>query len=378
MRYFDYLSDGDGRSLFSRPPEPFDKTAKRELLRDAVGGLLYIPATNPDIAEIILSGKVRGLTSMAVCLEDSVGDHARAEGIENAGRQFARLLTALEGGRLSPDRLPLLFVRVKDNDMLEQMAGLFVKYSRVLTGVILPKVSREGLERGLSLTAEIGGQASDPFYAMPILEGPDLMLERDRIGLLQDFRSIADRYYDQILNIRVGATDLSGLYGIRRAADTPIYSVSVVGACIGDVVRIFGIGDRYTISGPVWEYYSTPARGRALGQYDEIAGLLNELRLDVQNGIWGKTCVHPSQLLPVQASYVVSYERYHDALAVAGGNQGEVGVLASARHNKMNELKPHALWASKVLRRAGLYGVYQENTDCAGLMRALCAGGWPL
>ena len=48
-----------------------------------------------------------------------------------------------------------------------------------------------------------------------------------------------------------------------------------------------------------------------------------------------------------------------------------MGVMPSIRHNKMNELKPHALWANKMLRQAELYGVYQENTDAKGLLRAV-------
>ncbi len=77
---------------------------------------------------------------------------------------------------------------------------------------------------------------------------------------------------------------------------------------------MFGLGDRYTISGPVWEYYSTIARARALQNWSEVEGLMQEVALDQQNGICGKTCVRPTHLLPVQASYAVPYERYHDAL----------------------------------------------------------------
>lgn len=109
--------------------------------------------------------------------------------------------------------------------------------------------------------------------------------------------------------------DLCGLYGIRRSVDTPIYSIAVAAGIIADIVRIFAIDDRYTVSGPVWEYFSTFARACALRRSDEIDSLLREVRLDLQNGILGKTCVHPTQLPLVQASYTVPYEQYQDALA---------------------------------------------------------------
>ena len=371
MRYFNYLSHGDRKSLFFREPAPFDKTTEREMLRSAVGGLLYIPGGNPTIAQILQTGKVQGLASMAICLEDAVGDQEREEAVLNVEKQLSDIRRALLGGSLSRDRLPLLFVRVKDVDMLERLAGFFVENSPVLTGVILPKTTRESLQRALSIVETINQEAKEPFYIMPILESVELMLCDDRISLLRELASIAEPFFDRILNIRIGATDLCGLYGIRRNVDTPIYQVATVASCIADIVRVFGLGDRYTISGPVWEYYSTIARARALQNWSEVEGLMQEVALDQQNGICGKTCVHPTQLLPVQASYAVPYERYHDAVAILGGDPGRVGVMPSIRHNKMNELKPHALWANKMLRQAELYGVYQENTDAKGLLRAV-------
>ena len=69
-------------------------------------------------------------------------------------------------------------------------------------------------------------------------------MERDdRTIFLRELREIADES-DQILNIRVGATDLCGLYGIRRSVDTPIYSIAVAAGIIADIVRIFAIDDR--------------------------------------------------------------------------------------------------------------------------------------
>lgn len=373
MRYFDYLSNCDLSSLFYKLPETFFKTTERETLRAAVGGLLYTPAANRQIARSIIGGKIPELTSMAVCLEDSVGDDDRAMCVNNTQRQFDQLAAALDNGSLPENRLPLLFVRVKDCAMLEQLADFFVSYSRVITGVILPKATPDALRRTLALAADIGRRARDPFYVMPILESRELMERDDRLAFLRELRETADSS-DQILNIRIGATDLCGLYGIRRSVDTPIYSIAVTAGVIADVVRIFAIDDRYTVSGPVWEYFSTFARACALRRSDEIDGLLREVRLDLQNGILGKTCVHPTQLPLVQASCAVPYEQYQDALGILGGDQGAIGVLASVRQNKMNELRPHTLWARKLLLRARVYGVYQENADADSFLRAVYGG----
>ena len=70
-------------------------------------------------------------------------------------------------------------------------------------------------------------------------------------------------HFKRIRNIR-WATDLCGLYGIRpecRYDDLSSMPPWPPASRTSSVV--FGLGDRYTISGPVWEYYSTIARARA-------------------------------------------------------------------------------------------------------------------
>lgn len=371
MKYFDYLSEGDQHSLFAQPPAEFDKFTPRDTLRDAVGGLLYIPGVDKRIAEILVQGRVRGMASMAVCLEDAVGDGMRRQAMTNVVLQLDEVARALAEGRMDRARLPLIFVRVKDNAMLEEMAEFFVRRSDILAGVILPKVTAESMARALPVARDIARAGKAPFYAMPILENEEMMTCRDRIGLLHELRAVTDQYEEQILNIRIGATDLCGVLGLRRAPDTPIYCVAPVAACIADVVRVFGVHDRYTVSGPVWEYFSAISRAMAVGRWTEMEGLIHEVRLDQQNGVTGKTCVHPAQLLPVQAGLVVESETWQDATGILYGDQQRSGVLSSAGRNKMNELRPHALWARKVARRAGIYGVYQQNTDCAGFLRAV-------
>ncbi|MCI8422687.1 MAG: HpcH/HpaI aldolase/citrate lyase family protein [Lawsonibacter sp.] len=355
MRYFDFLEPSARQTLFSRPPEPFDRSADQDLLRGALGGLLYIPGTREDLASILLSRKLRDLTAMAVCLEDAVGDRDVARAEENLHRQLSRL----EG----EESLPLLFVRVRDAAMLERLVPLLLKHCQVLTGVILPKAEPKTLRQTLLIANDLCRQSGCPFYIMPILESAGLMAP-DRLDQLSALRECTDAFYSQVLNIRIGGTDLCGLYGVRRSVDTPIYQVAAVAGFIGDVVRIFGLEDRYTISGPVWEYYRA-SRGA------ELEGLLRETALDLQNGLCGKTCIHPSQLLPVQAQHVVSLESWQDACAIveAGG-----GVQAGTGKNRMNEARPHLVWARRTLRLARIYGVWQGDKGPRDLI-AMADGG---
>ena len=171
---------------------------------------------------------------MAICLEDSVGHQERENAVENTGRQLEQLDRAPWGrGILPRDCMPLLFVRVKDADMLERMADLFVRYSTVLTGVVLPKVCRADLERYLRLVSDINSRAKDPpRHAHPGIRRVDAC--GDRVDLLRELRRSPTATMSTFSNMRVGATDLCGLYGIRRGPDTPIYSVTMVANCIAD------------------------------------------------------------------------------------------------------------------------------------------------
>lgn len=364
MKYYQHLTVEEQTHLFWRTPSPFDKQTPRERLRRAVGGLLYTPGSRTDGADIVLEQRVPLLTSMAFCLEDAVGDCARRAAEENTVRQLERLCAASEQGQLPPEKLPLLFVRVKDLAMLERLGDAFARLSPVLTGVILPKVTADGLEGLLQCVESIAARAVQPFYAMPILESEELMDSKDRLALLRQMRESTEAHYDRILNIRVGATDLCGLLGVRREVDTPVYKVLPVAQVLADGVRVFGLGDRYTLSAPVWEYYG-PA-GSA-----ERVGLERELALDRQNGFLGKTCVHPAQLPAVQAACAVPWELWEDARSILAEEAPERGVLAGTRRNKMNERKPHAVWAEKILAQADVYGVLREGVSRAALAAAL-------
>jgi hypothetical protein len=168
------------------------------------------------------------------------------------------------------------------------------------------------------------------------------------------------------------------------------YDVQLVASVIGDVVNVLGRADGtgFTVTGPVWEYFRSQERmfkpqlrqsiftGRAeelrtaIIDHD-IDGLLREIELDRANGLLGKTCIHPSHVLPVHALSVVSLEEYSDATDILQPQRSGGGVVRSAYTNKMNEVKPHRAWAERTLLRAELFGVAREGV---GFVDVLAAG----
>ena len=71
-------------------------------------------------------------------------------------------------------------------------------------------------------------------------------------------KKLLDQYRQLVLNVRIGATDFSGLFGLRRSPDMTIYDIRVIGSCITDIINVFTRpGSNYVIPGPVWEFYSS-------------------------------------------------------------------------------------------------------------------------
>ena len=74
--------------------------------------------------------------------------------------------------------------------------------------------------------------------------------------------------------------------------------------------------------------------------------------------------------MPVNSQYVISKEEYYDAKRILDSTNGQVGVFKSEKGNKMNEVKPHLLWANQVMRRSEIYGVFNEQKDFVDLLIA--------
>ena len=167
------------------------------------------------------------------------------------------------------------------------------------------------------------------------------------------YTNILNKYSHLILNVRVGGTDFSSIFGLRRKLNYSIYDIRVVSDCLIDIVNFFARDDKFVVSAPVWEYFSKEAYSK------EILGLIKEVDLDIQNGFIGKTVIHPYQLPYVNMALSVSYEEYEDAKCILK-NQGG-GVIKGINNNKMNETNPHLNWANKIITRANIYGVRKED-----------------
>lgn len=388
MRHFGYLTSGQDDALFACVPQPFTSSTDRRTLAVTLGATLYTPGTRTDYAQRIDRLVGLGVTSAVLCLEDGIRDIDVADAERNV---VAQLTTLHATG--SPR--PLLFIRVRHPDQVSLLIKALGPAASALTGFVFPKFAAATGHDYLDALASVRAETGLALYGMPVLETPDVLYVETRLPELVRLRELLNAYADMTLTVRMGASDLCGLYGLRRSRDLTIYDLAVIRAAISDIVNVFGRDDTLSISGPVWEYFTNgerifkpqlrqspfqrrpdlpgalSVRRRLIA--GDLDGLMREVVLDKATGIVGKTVIHPSHVRPVHALYVVTAEEFSDACATLDSTDG--GVSSSAYANKMIEGKPHARWAVGILRRAKVFGVLREDRTFVDLLDIDEVGG---
>lgn len=348
MRYF--IEEDELK--FYKEPNSFNKYSDKNILKYAVGANLYMPAIQKSIFNKLVDNKFHNIGAITLCMEDSIDDTQ----IEEAQSCVLTLLEQLHvvGQKKSMHNLPLIFIRVRNDEQFLTFSKLLKKeHINVLCGVNFPKFNSINGEYYFSILKDLSFKYNEPLYGMPIIEDELVMYKDTRFAELGKIQEILKRYDDYVLNLRVGGTDFSSIFGLRRDITTSIYDIKVVADCLKDILNYFIRKDcQYVVSGPVWEYYSWDENSQ------EIQGLKNELDLDIQNGFHGKTVIHPSQIDVVNKAYVIKFEEWQDANTILNAKGG---VFAGYKGNRMNEVNPHRSWAKKILAKAEIFGVANLN-----------------
>jgi citrate lyase beta subunit len=368
---------------FVRAPLEFDKFTARERLKYCLGATLYMPGTR-NILPKIIDRSLSELTSMVLCLEDAIEGSKLADAEQNVRTFLQSLQVLVEKGTLARNDVPLIFVRVRNTAQFEDFVSRLARpEAGALTGFVFPKLCSANAETYFSILRELNERLESSLYAMPILEGPTIAFRESRQEELDALRNLLRPHRDCILNIRVGGTDFSALFGVRRGINCSIYDILPVRDCISDVLNFFNRAeDDYTIAAPVWEYFLADKNhdlndlmandlhrslfSRTPVLNEAVDGLLREVVLDKANGFIGKTIIHPSHLRFVNGMQAVTREEYDDAMQILGHTGG---VVKSSRANKMNEISPHRPWAQRVAALADAFGVIEDETHYLKLFR---------
>jgi citrate lyase beta subunit len=385
LGHFTFLPAAEREQLFQVDPGPVTRESPRLVIADALGATLYSPATRPDLVGDLRRTRADGLVSSVVCLEDSIADDQVADALDHVVDQLGALHDAV-------DEVPFVFVRVRASEQITDIVERLGTRSAALAGFVVPKFTADTGAEAIARVRKAAASAGQPLWVMPVVETPEVAHRETRTRELLGIDQLLAENSDITLAVRIGATDIAGAYGLRRPRELTVYDVRVVADAITDIVNVLGrIGrEERVITGAVWEYFAGPERifkpqlretpfgseERALRAgliAAELDGLIREVVLDRANGIAGKTVIHPTHVPVVHALSVVSGEDYADALAVLGKGSGG-GVVKSLYRNKMNESRPHRVWAKRTLRRAAAFGVARDGVTFADLLAAVhCA-----
>ncbi len=314
-------------------------------IKYSVGALLYTPALNRKIADSVIHEKFGTKYSLALCLEDTIGNDMVAA----AEAQLCDTLHRIhQSSQQSSFYLPKIFVRVRQPEQLTSVYQALKPYSSIVTGFIFPKYTVSNADAYDTALLQINSIASKKFWMMPILESLDIIAPTTRYAVLDGIQKHIDAMQDCVLNVRVGGNDFCNQFSVRRHYDETIYDILPISQLLSDILTFFSRD--YVVSGPVWEFFSSD-------NHEWRSGLQAELKRDILNGFVGKTVIHPKQISVVNEMLKVSNKDFEDAKTILNWDQNGLQVGKSFGGERMNEVRTHYNWARKILLLSELYGI---------------------
>ncbi|MFK7608554.1 MULTISPECIES: HpcH/HpaI aldolase/citrate lyase family protein [unclassified Pseudomonas] len=293
----------------------------------ALGATLYMPATRPDILDVVMGEKIQGLRSLVVCLEDAVAE----TDVQQALNNLKNLLLGIDarGGR--PPGGPMVFVRPRD----AAMAAVLNDWSlmRYVDGFVVPKLRLSNIQQWQQAVTR------DELMLMPTLETPEVY---DPSAMVELRGAMLELLPERIIALRIGGNDLMGCLGLRRNPAMTLYSTPM-SYVIPMLCGIMGSAG-FALTAPVFEQLNTPQL------------LEHELALDLAHGLVGKTAIHPSQIAIIHNALQVSLEDLNSARHIVS----EAAPAVFKFNDAMCEPATHYTWAQKTIERAHWQGVRPE------------------
>lgn len=369
MKHHQYNRDYN----FVKAPVDFNKYTDRELLQYCLGATMYMPGTK-DFAQAVIDRKYPGLTSMVMCFEDACKEEDVPAAEINCIHVLDTLADCVDNGTLEYEDIPLIFFRVRSVEQFKHFASMLKpRHIKYLCGFNFPKFNSLTAAPYMEHLVELNAKFGEIIYGMPIIEDSRVAYKETRLLELMAIKNVCDCHKKLVLNVRVGGTDFSSCFGVRRGINYTIYDVMTVSNCLMDILNVFTRNNDYTVSGPVWEYFKANKRMKNMDELpkvdlqqtllkrkavvnDAVDGLMRELVLDQANGFMGKTCIHPTHLNYINGMLAVTKDEYDDAYQIMHTSGG---VIQGTKG--MNEIGPHKAWAQRIMMRSEAYGVIEND-----------------
>lgn len=284
-----------------------------------LGATMYIPATHESLWQVTAGIKFKNLKSIAICLEDSVLE-------EDVQTAMVNLKALLQRRSTYPlHNAPAVFIRPRHIEMIKYILDWNLHHT--ISGIILPKFTLYNLKQWMDvLPAHL--------HFMPTLETKEIF----DIGHNIELQKALTYDFHKTLCLRIGGNDLLSCLHLRRPKNTTIYQTPV-GMLISQLAGIF-IPAGFHLSSPVCEHI------------ENTQILISELSQDMNNGIYTKTAIHPTQIDLIHQAFKVSLEELQEAQQILDINAKSV----FKSHGSMLEPTTHRNWAETILLRYKNFG----------------------
>ncbi|MGI2122812.1 HpcH/HpaI aldolase/citrate lyase family protein [Shewanella baltica] len=299
---------------------------KKELSAYSLGATLYMPATRIDIVDTIVTGKIAGLRSLVICLEDAVSEQDMPFAMNNLKGMLNALSEAKQ--RINYVEWPLVFIRPRNEQIGLQLTAEYDLSA--IDGFVLPKFNLSNLSEWTAILE------LTHLCWMPTLETEDVFDVNAMLALVSELK--AHKCRDKIIALRIGGNDLMNCVSLRRSRELTLYD-GPMGYVIKMLVAVFA-SKGFSLTAPVCEHI------------DDHRLLEKELELDLAHGLVGKTAIHPNQIPVIQRALMVSSLDHQDALRIINSSQAVFKAGGA-----MCEPATHRRWAKSVLDRVHYFGV---------------------
>lgn len=289
-----------------------------------LGATMYIPATHQHLWDVTEGIKFSNLKSIAVCLEDAVLE-------KDVQTAMVNLKALLQKRAENPNlKAPALFIRPRHIEMAKYIIDWDLHHT--ISGMILPKFTLHNLKQWMEVLPS-------HINLMPTFETKEIFDMGHNVELQQALK------YDfhKTLCLRIGGNDLLSCLSLRRPKNTTIYQTPV-GILISQLAGLY-IPAGFQLSSPVCEHI------------ENIQILSNELIQDMNNGIYTKTAIHPTQIDFIHQAFQVSTEEFQEAQQVLAMDAKSV----FKSQGSMLEPATHRNWAEMVLLRYKTFGLNKSQ-----------------
>ena len=283
-----------------------------------LGATLYIPIINHNLKDIINGKKFPFLTSIVICLEDSISDNELDKGM--------KILTSILKDLKIRDLK--IFIRPRNIDNLKEI--LKFENINLIDGFAVPKFDTKNMIDYLKIFIY-----HNDFYIMPILETKDIFDNQK----LKDISRELTPFKNKVLVVRIGGEDILSILDIRRDGEKTLYEIMPLYLVLSQIMMIFK-SDGFNISSPVFSNFGK----------NNI--FLDEVKLDIEHSIFNKTTIHPNQVKIINQKYKVTADELRVAKKLIDGTEA---VFSDSQ--KMYEKKTHINWAFNIIKRFKNFGL---------------------